>query len=532
MLNLEFPIVGNRLSEVMLRYPCTQKILMVTDDFLDFGTGGFGLSEFVEIIRSAGHAVTTAHRHGRGPNLSIAGNFNFATSAPAASIGNYDQIWLFGFSTSPLSSAEQTKVAQFMAEGGGVFATGDHETIGAGMGTSIPRVRSMRNWSGIPMVNPGRHDTVVDAGVDSVKQFDDQADAVAQRIFPVFFSNGGPDSAATSWSVHPVLRHISGAVDRLPDHPHESECLAASPVAGNFAGVEEWPAPLAGGARIAPQVVAVSISGGRFIVSGAPTATGTKPPVRPRCFGAISAYDGDAANVGRVVCDATWHHFVNINLNGAGASPDSTGAPRTGLYEAGAPTTDYLKIRAYYLNTARWLAPRGRRTCWPFVIAALARFDFEMMEFRLPLPHPSPWAPLLRIGQLAEDIVDRNWGPGTLAEAVDAMLSATETAPALQRMLRAQQVQLDEEPDKRAQPSLLPLQDMRRVVMGSVVNLIAHKLPTEEVALADHLKKGNDKMPGVILREGINAAELAIDDYLQRALKHTTALSKTLLRKH
>lgn len=171
-----------------------------------------------------------------------------------------------------------------MQSGGGVFATGDHETIGAGMGANIPRVRAMRNWSTIPMVNPNRHDTVLDPGADNVKQFQDQADAIPQRIYPMFFSNGGPDNMGSSWNVHPVLRHSSGAVDYLPDHPHESECLAPTPAPGNFAGVEEWPAPVGSGARIPAQLAAVSISAGRFI------ADTLKPPVRPRCFGAISAY--------------------------------------------------------------------------------------------------------------------------------------------------------------------------------------------------------------------------------------------------
>jgi hypothetical protein len=63
---------------------------------------------------------------------------------------------------------------------------------------------------------------------------------------------------------------------------------------------------------------------------------------------------GDAAQVGRVVCDATWHHFVNINLNGSGAGLDPmNGLPRTGLYAFGIPTPEYLKIQRYYLNTAR-----------------------------------------------------------------------------------------------------------------------------------------------------------------------------------
>lgn len=523
MHNFELQFKGNRFWEIIWKFPCPQKILMVTDSSLDFGTSGFGLSEFVAIVKNAGHTVATAHRNGGGPNLTIAGNFNFATAATALTTANYDQIWLFGFSTTALSAPEQTTIAQFMKSGGGVFATGDHETIGAGMGANIPRVRTMRNWSTIPMVNPNRHDTVLDPGADNVKQFQDQADAIPQRVYPMFFSNGGPDNVASSWSVHPVLRHASGAVDSLPDHPHESECLAPTPVAGNFAGVEEWPAPVGGGARIPAQVAAVSISAGRFVTDT------LKPPVRPRCFGAISAYDGDAAQVGRIVCDATWHHFVNINLNGSGAGLDpTTGLPRTGLYAAGIPTPEYLKIQRYYLNTVRWLAPRGRRSCWPFLQVALLRFDFEMAELRLPEPHPCPWDPLIRIGLIAEEAVTRHWGPGALAEIVEEMLSTTDVTLTLARLLRAQQYAEGDDQEKRAEPSLLPLHDMRRAILGSVVNLLTHKLPADEEKLAGLLKKEHDKLARDLISEGISAAEQAINDYLQRALKQTTAFAKAI----
>ncbi len=519
MNNIELQFKGNLFSEVILRFPCPQKILMVTDGGLGFGTDGFGLSEFVTIIRDAGHTVTTAHRNGSGPNLSIAGNYNFATAATAVTTTNYDQIWLFGINSTAISAAEQTAIAQFMQSGGGVFATGDHETLGAGMGANLPRVRTMRNWSSIPMVNPNRHDTVIDPGADNVKQFNDQADAIAQRIYPVFFSNGGPDNVASSWSVHAVLRHSAGAVDYLPDHPHESECLAPTPVAGNFAGVEEWPAPIGGGARIPAQVAAVSISAGRFITDT------LKPPVKPRCFGAISVYDGDAARVGRIVCDATWHHFVNINLNGSGAGLDpSTGLPRTGLYIAGVPTPEYQKIQTYYRNTVRWLAPRGRRSCWPFLQAALARFDFEMAELRLPEPHPCPWDPLIRIGLVAEEVVTRHWGPGAAAEIVAEMLGGTATTPSLAKLLLTQ----PDYQEKRADPHLLPLQDMRRVILGSVVNLCAHKLPEDEKKLSALLKDRHDKLAQELIAEGISGAEQAINDYLQRALKQTSALVKTI----
>ena len=63
----QFDIVrfkGNRLAEILLRFPCPQRVLMVTDGSLDFGTGGFGLSEFVGIVQGAGHTVSTARRNG------------------------------------------------------------------------------------------------------------------------------------------------------------------------------------------------------------------------------------------------------------------------------------------------------------------------------------------------------------------------------------------------------------------------------------------------------------------------------------
>ncbi|UHQ24454.1 hypothetical protein LVB77_07140 [Lysobacter sp. 5GHs7-4] len=521
-------INGNPFIEVLYKFPCPQRVLMVADGSLDFGTGGFGLSEFVQIVRNAGHTVTTAHRSGSGPaSLSIAGNYNFATAATAVTVANYDQIWLFAFSTTALQPAEQQKIAQFMRDGGGLFATGDHDTIGAGMGANLPRVRTMRDWSSIPMATVDRHDTVLEHGADGIKQFNDQADAIPQRMFPVFFSNGGDPFAAATWAVHPVLRHSSGAVDYLPDHPHESRCLAPAPVAGNFAGVEEWPAPSGGGPRIAPVVVAVSISAGRFIVSGAPTASGTKPPVYPRSFGAISAYDGDPAAAGRIVCDATWHHFVNINLNGSGAGNDpTTGLPRTGLYAGGLPTPEYLKIRAYYLNTVRWLAPIGRRYCWPFLVAAAVRFDYEIAELRLPLPHPCPWDPLLKIGRAVEEVLLGRLGQGALADVVDGMLATAGRGSGLARLLDTAQAQTERK-EGEAPLSLLPLQDMRRAVLGTFVNLLASKLPEDEQKLAS-IMRDHDGLAIDGIAESLRAAEAVIVEQIGKALEASAAQLQTL----
>lgn len=511
---------GNALAEILWLRPCPQRILAVTDGSLSFDTDGFGLSEFIQILGDAGHTVSTAHRSG-GSGASIAGAFRFDTAAVAVSTSNYDQIWLFGFSTLPLDAAEQTTIAKFMKSGGGVFATGDHETIGAGMGSNIPRARQMRNWSGVPMFDPERHDTVINPGVDAIKQFDDQADYIAQPLYPIFFSSGGPMSVASTWSVHPILRHRSGAVDCLPDHAHESECLAPVPVAGDFAGVEEWPEPVGGGARVAPVLVGVTVSAGRFI-----TDTG-KPPVRPHSFGAISAYDGDPARVGRVVCDATWHHFVNINLNGSGAIADTTGTPREGLYLGGSPTQEYEKIRTYYLNTVRWLAPRSRRSCFPFLQVALARVDFEMLEVDLPRPHPCPWNPLLRIGELTAQVLERHWGPGMVEEVVHEVLSSAEKPSALARLLTLDQTKRDPEKDPA---TLVPLAELRLAIVGSLVNCVAHRMPTDKRKLAEVLERGHEKLAATVISEALKNAELAIVDRLELAVKSTSALVKTLRR--
>lgn len=524
----KFSVLDRRFTTAFFGFPCSQRILMVADSSLNFGTAGFGLSEFVGIVRAAGHTVATAHRSGTNPgaSLTITGNFNFATAATAVTVANYDQIWLFGFSTAPLSAPEQAQIAQFMRNGGGVFATGDHSNIGAGMGANLPRIRGMRDWSSIPMATPQRLDTVLDHGADAIKQFDDQADAIAQRMFPVFFSNGGDPFVASTWSVHPVLRHSSGAVDYLPDHPHESECRAPTPVAGNFAGVEEWPTPVAGGARIAPVVVAVSISAGRFIVNGAPTGTGTKPPVYPRSFGAISAYDGDAAQVGRIVCDATWHHYVNINLNGSGGAPDSLGNPRRGLYSApGVPTPEYLKIQTYFRNTVNWLAPRGRRICWPLVVGVGLRFDAEIAELRLPHPHPCPWDPMIEIGRAAEQVLIRSLGPGALEDMVDALLASGGEKSPFTALLDTSLLRAERN-DKSAR-SLLPLQDLRRGILGAFVNALSERLPEDEAKLKA-LGKRHHEVAHDAIAAALRHAEQATSEYLDTALRATAAQLKVL----
>ena len=59
--------------------------------------------------------------------------------------------------------------------------------------------------------------------------------------------------------------------------------------------------------RVKPEVIATSHNSQGIVQKGV---------VNTRPFGAIGSYDGHRANVGRVLVDATWHHFFNVNLIG------------------------------------------------------------------------------------------------------------------------------------------------------------------------------------------------------------------------
>ena len=153
------------------RRPCKVKLLLLTDG-LDFGPGDFGLSTFVSILANDGRAyvdfdITIAHR---GPIVGNPGvtvtrsipNFRF-NNASHFTDAMYDQVWLFGSSGVGLVTAELTILSAFMNNGGGVFATGDHGSLGESLCGSITRVRSMRRWNNasgeVGMGDARRNDT-------------------------------------------------------------------------------------------------------------------------------------------------------------------------------------------------------------------------------------------------------------------------------------------------------------------------------------------------------------------------------------
>lgn len=138
------------------------KVLVVLDGGYRFGDGATpaGSTDFTYIallqaLAEGGHVVTKAHR--QSDSTADLQGFSFAG---ATALLQFDVMWLIGLDgrnsvdgsgssgAGGISDAEIARIAAFMDAGGGVFATGDHDSIGAHLCGRIPRVRAMRCWYG------------------------------------------------------------------------------------------------------------------------------------------------------------------------------------------------------------------------------------------------------------------------------------------------------------------------------------------------------------------------------------------------
>ncbi len=388
--------------------PCKVKVLIVTDGGLNYGTTGFGLSEFLtafnelESQSSINYEVTLAHRGTiiNSPNPVVVNhisNFNFNTSV---NLPDFDQLWIFGIdSGASISSAERNAIEAFMDGGGGVFATGDHGTLGGAIGRDVARIKDMRYWDNFPnsvdsevgMGNRRRNDTnQPEAGSAISNFFDNQSDDVPQTIAVRTFGAGMP---------HPLLSisaslRPSRIIDVMPDHPHEGECKPETSFTVN-------------GTTVPTQIIATS-----FVRGGSTTYGGAgKDATEPHCFPSIAVWDGWQANVGRIVIDSTWHHFVNINLNGVGSGPfgDIPGQ------EPGLTATDWVAVRQYFMNIATWMSRRKYWWCWRRRILFELLNDSQLIEASLdnPLEERSKvsLADINSIGALAEEILASKFNP-------------------------------------------------------------------------------------------------------------------------
>lgn len=377
------------------------KVLILADGEISFVESKFGLTELINkaLLPSATAweklKITTAHRSENGQGAELKG-FKFTEKTFKNKDDQtwlYHQVWLFGFNREfkhgctgskhddALKPSELILLTNFMNAGGGVFATGDHEDLGAALCGEVPRVGSMRKWfwCGLKPEQqaPGLGDST---RIDTLREGDDdpgfiaidQSDNTPQEIRPKHKKIEGQHNSAP----HDLLRNGEETITVLPDHMHEGECVVPKGDDLNkcisFDGVNlgyEFPELPDGGDRHPPEVVAISTSAGGYLRSH----TGVEP-VAPRCFNVIVAYDGHCVNVGRVAVDASFHHFVDINLKG-------TETGRKGLYDKDAnPTEDYLAIKQYYRNIVLWLCPPEVRLRYYMNMLLAMRYMSPLIE--------------------------------------------------------------------------------------------------------------------------------------------------------
>ena len=419
-------------------FQCRSRILMVTDGSLSFSdskSAQFGLGTFVKIVLGMNSPlqaqVTLAHIGSR--NM-LPGDSRIHRRITEFRFDNsdhfepdmYDTVFMFGFSTSysgrgpsptgtTLNNTELTKLTTYMNGGGGLFATGDHGALGRAMNSAVPRVARMRLWDNtssdndddeVSMTGERRNDT--NRRGDPGSQFNDQSDDIPQTVHPRIYHKNSP---IFKYSFpHPLLCGPNGAIRVMPDHPHEGECVEPADTNdtidfGSPLG-PEFPPATAAGARPLPQVISTNtVPGGNVAESGG----SFKDPTIPHSFGGICGYDGHLAGVGRVVTDATWLHFVNVNL--IGTPTVSAGIKSDGFLSTPQGQVHFEEIKTYYRNLVVWLTRPAIIRCinrgWVFEIVRNSRVIEAVVSVSNVRLEQVSVRTLLFIGQHARDVVGK-----------------------------------------------------------------------------------------------------------------------------
>ncbi|HWS89441.1 MAG TPA: hypothetical protein VN282_20885 [Pyrinomonadaceae bacterium] len=396
------------------------KVLMVLDGKYRFsemdntGTKDFTYKELVDALTAAGHQVTKAHREN---DISAdVQMFIFQDD----NLLEYDVIWMIGHGGRNVSSGESINlpedqlraIALFMEAGGGVFATGDHDSIGSNMCGRILRVRAMRAWYGVgddkspmtdiypPMMDtfprnyPPQGTTRADTTRKNSARGDYDLDNDGMEEAFVWFENQSdsvPQPLTLEPPTHPIMKRGDKEIKVFPDHMHEGKVLDAEVETGypyetsepEFNGETFVEFPMVAGHREMPRVIAKGSTvqlASKYAYSNSDLDTAI-PVVET--VNVLSVYDGRTVGVGRIVIGSTFHHYVDINLTGDSAINTQAQLDRTGEDAAKGKGFNYNEdskkiyedIKAVFDNITNWLArPR------PKIQLILERSTFSQAE--------------------------------------------------------------------------------------------------------------------------------------------------------
>ena len=190
---------------------------------------------------------------------------------------------------------------------------------------------------------------------------------------------------------HPVMSFPSapygppGVIDKLPDHMHEGEVVRFEDVKDDIICDPEkrnwefpfWPSKEK---TIWPwEIIANAVSLNEFF---------NGVSIRPiRTFGTVGAYEGFKVDLGRIVVDSTFHHWIDLNLIGNRVFEKETDSRFRFIgFDPKLAPDAYQKIKAYHQNVALWLAPPSKQG----LIAMAALWQslsipelIEVLDFRI-----------------------------------------------------------------------------------------------------------------------------------------------------
>ncbi|WP_410603615.1 hypothetical protein [Amycolatopsis sp. lyj-90] len=305
------------------------RVLFYTDLIGFSGNGGFSLGILRDLILAnqpffAQFQIDLINRHEGG---------HAAKKLTSAVLGGYEQVWFFGLLQSnmpgepenELVDAEVAALRTWMDAGGGVLITGDHSNprppgadpslpdylnLGRALGHRVPRAGELRVWNDRPdsSIEFSHNTHQPDPwGSDINNPIPNDLDPYPQELI-LRKRLGRP---------HPLFQGRRGPITIFPDHMHEGQLLIPERLP-----VEVWPTGRGGQPK--PEIVA----------HGTDKRNG-------QVYGVCSVYDGAAAGVGRIVADATWHHYFDFNLWG---------------FEKDGEVLD--RLTEFYVNLTLWLTPK------------------------------------------------------------------------------------------------------------------------------------------------------------------------------
>lgn len=545
------------LAEILVKFKwgTNVKILVVVDTEVSTSPGvGFGIQRVIELVRSAtvgcmSFAVDIALRSAGAPTIvpAPAGTqpkytgFRFDmkdTDGATPVVNRYAQIWCFGFKPGnfagpdsdiaqaaalPASDSELAVLAAWMNDRkGGMFATGDHDYLGASMCHRIPRVRSMRRWTnadGVPPIggfgNPDTADRIdtLRPGTEPLGNSTDQEDTVPQPIQWVPWSTVWVSLYRRKARPHPVLCHPTlGPIDVMPDHAHEGLCFDTPDVniggSFNFDGAgnkPEYPADPSG-QQPRPMVIAYGST-----LGGPPNVFEKGPQPQRARFPMISVYDGHGAGVGRVAVDSTWHHWMNVNIDNIAAAGGN----------------DWEKIKRYYINLAVWLNPPGATTKCFLDFICISHLGY------LGLQEYSPKLINAELGNLVRQRLELVLGPCWVTQFVFDHLF--EVNPKWSAMLwERYRVPVEVRPPKGPIPdpclTCPPLEAIENAVLGGIVRETFK--PAEELRRQLESEKAAGQANFDVLRkaalQGAGSGLAELSKQWQESLNHSQELFKRL----